>query len=835
MSDLKYALRQLVVHRGSSFVVIAMLALGTGATTAIYSLFYQIVLQPLPVAEPERLVNLAAPGPRIGQNTCSRAGTCEETFSYPMFRDLEARQSVFSGLAAQRDFLADLVVDERTSAANGLMVSGRYFEVLGLEPALGRFIGIQDEPGIGESRVVVLSHDYWQNAFGGDRRIVGRLLRVNGQELTIVGVAPEGFDGTVLALRPAVFVPITLRWLMEPQRAADHENRRSAWAYLFARLAAGVDRGEAEAGIDTLHSGIVNEIELSALPSDTPPDLVAQFRARRVMLEPGATGQSQLPDTAATPLAMLLGVTGLVLLIVCVNIANLLLARGTSRSGELAIRASVGATRARLAQQLLAELATLATLGTLLSLPVALFTLRSLVALIPTDPPAAPATLNTAALSFAVATSLGTLLLFGLAPVLQATRTSPGTVMKSNAAQAVGRRGVLRFHGVLATTQIALSTVLLVLAGLFAQSLSNIARVSLGFDVDSSVKFTVTPRRSGYSAARALVFYDDLERRLAAEPGVTSVAAARIALLTGRQSGTLPRFPSADASGTPYRALSNEVSPGFLSTLSIPLLAGRDFTAADRADAPRVAIVNEAFVRRFDLGSDALGKRFELERQVSGTEISGIEIVGVMADAKYDSVRDETAPQLLLPYRQNDNLDALTFYVRGALAPDALLRMVPRVVASIDADLPVTNLLTFKREARNGVFLERMLTTLSASLAGLATLIAAIGLYGVLAYNVSRRTRELGLRLAMGARPVDLTAMVLNQVGVMAAVGGAIGLAAAFGAGRAAQALLYGVSGSDVTVFAAAAGVLLLVVLVAGYLPARRAARTEPMEALRHE
>ena len=420
-------------------------------------------------------------------------------------------------------------------------------------------------------------------------------------------------------------------------------------------------------------------------------------------------------------------------------------------------------------------------------------------------------------------------LLFGLAPLLQALRVQPGAVIKAHAAQTVGRHGLRSFHGVLATAQIALSTVLLVLAGLFAQSLANVARTELGFAVDSTIKFTVTPRRSGYTSERTMSFFEDLERRLAAEPGVTSAAGARIALLTRRQWGSAITIPSSDKPGEPHRTLTNEVSPGFLQTLSIPLLAGRDFTAADRAGQPSVAIVNQEFVRQSGLGANPIGMRLDIEWR------PGIEIVGVMADAKYDKVRDEVQPQILLPYRQDDNLDALTFYVRGRIEPDALLEMAPRVVASIDPNLPVTNLLTLEREVQNNIFLDRILTTLSASLAGLATLLAAIGLYGVLAYGVSRRTRELGLRLAMGARPRDLSTMVLKQVGLMAVVGGVIGLAAAYGAGRAAAALLFGLSGSDLTVFSVAAAVLAAVVLAAGYLPARRAARTAPMEALRNE
>ncbi len=829
MNDLKYALRQLLVHRSLSAVVITMLALGIGSTTAVFSLFHELVMHPLPVTDAQRLVNLQAPGPNLGSTTCSVAGDCDEVFSYPMFRDLETQQTGFLGIAAHRDFDAAIVADDRTSSAKGIMISGRYFDVLGLAPALGRGIGKEDDRGIGESRVVVLSYDYWRTTFGADPAAIGRRLEVNGQELAIVGVAPRGFSGTTVGVQPAVFVPITLRWAMEPQRPADQDDRRSAWVYLFARLAPGISSEQAVAGINARYSGILNELEAPALPRGLPTNLVEQFRARRIVLANGAGGQSQVSRAVASPLAMLLGVTSLVLLIVCVNVANLLLARGMSRAGELAIRASIGASRGRLARQLLTEMTVLAALGGLLSVPVAIGTMRSLVALFPAGL-AQPVTMNGTALSFAALISIGTTLLFGLAPLLQATRVQPGAAIKTNTVQTVGRHGLLRFHGVLATAQIALSTVLLVLAGLFTQSLANVARTDLGIKVDSVIKFSVTPRRSGYTPERAMAFYEELENRLAAEPGVTSAAGARVALLTRRQWNSVVLFGSDETSRDRPRTLTNEASPGFLQTLSIPLLAGRDFTAADRAGAPGVAVVNQEFVRQFGLGDTAVGTQFDLEARGRG-----IEIVGVMGDAKYSSVRDTIRPQILLPYRQDDNLDELTFYVRGRVEPDALLRMAPRVVAGIDPTLPVTNLLTLEREVQNNVFLDRVLTTLSASLAALATLLAAIGLYGVLAYGVSRRTRELGLRLAMGARPRDLSTMVLKQVGVMAVIGGVIGLAAAYGAGRAAEALLFGLSGSDVTVFSAAAAVLAAVVLAAGYLPARRAGLTAPMEALRNE
>jgi predicted permease len=429
-------------------------------------------------------------------------------------------------------------------------------------------------------------------------------------------------------------------------------------------------------------------------------------------------------------------------------------------------------------------------------------------------------------------------MLFGVLPALRTTRGDPSRALKGHAVQAVGGRGAARLRGALGTAQIAFSMVLLALAGLFAQSLANVARIDLGIDVDSLASFSISPRRNGYDAGRTSALYDRIEQEFAAQPGVTGVASAAVPVMAGGsfQAGLV--VEGFDSRGEPVEGSFNVVGPRFFETLSIPLLAGREFTAADVSGSSRVAIVSERFARNYGLEGGAIGRRLRFGPDDS----DGLEIVGVVADAAYSAVKEEVPAQFFVPLSRVEGqglfsffAGSATYYVRAAIDPDALLRTIPAVVASVDSTLPVSNVITLRRQAQENIFVDRLVTVLSAGFAGLATLLAAIGLYGMLSYSVAQRTRELGLRLALGAEPADIGAIVLRQIGVIAAVGIAIGFVGAIGAGRAAEALLFGLSGYEPLVLVAAAIVLGAVVFVAGYLPARRASRIAPMEALRYE
>jgi predicted permease len=829
---MRSAIRQLVRRPALSIVTTLMLALGIGATTAVFSLFHQILVQPLPVQEPERLVNLRSPGGlRWGPvRTGDALDDWQLTFSYPTYRELAAEQKVFTDIAGHYDFEANLTVGARTRSGRGTLVSGSYFNVLGLKPALGRLIGPQDEPAIGESAVVVLSNDYWRSQFGADPDIIHRTLTINGHSLEIVGVAPAGFAGTILGWRPQVFVPLTLRWLMQPAAARDHDLWNSYWVYLFARLAPKVTIEEASAAITTAYRGILEDRELPQRTS-VSEDQKKQFLAQPLILESGARGQTTLRATTARPLILLLALTTFLLAIVCVNVANLLLVRGAARQSEMAVRVSLGASRVRLVAQLLAESVVLSGVGCLLSVPIAAITLRLVAAILPAQLSGALVIeLDGAALAFAAGLSLLTALAFGSVPAWRAGNAEPATVMKAQGSP-VGARGHWRFRGGLGAAQIALSLVLLVLAGLFAESLANVARVDLGIDTHALVSFSVSPRLNGYGPDQVNALYDGIHERLAAEPGVVAVGSAAIPLLANGGFYVWLKVPGAeDRQGDERSALGNIVSPGFLRATSMRLLAGRDFTDDDMRHRRPVALVNERFVRKFNLG-DAIGKRFSIPFVSEGD----IEIVGVVADAKLHDVKSEASAQFLTPGRTSGDNVALSFYVRGGVDANALLRAIPRAVADVEPGLPVNDLVTMEQQVDDNVFVDRLIAILSASFAVLATVLAAIGLYGVLAYTIATRTRELGLRLALGARPRQLQMMVLKQVGAMAAIGGTAGLATAIGLGRAAEALLFGLPGYDVPVMIAATVVLSVTVLAAAYLPAHRATTVSPMDALRYE
>jgi predicted permease len=831
MANLKLAFRRLIKTPFVTLVAVLSLGLGIGANAAIFSLFNQILLQSLPTPNPGELVNLAAPGPNPGSQSCGQAGDCSSVFSYPMFKDLEKAQTVFTGLAAHVGISANLSYQRQTTSGTGMLVSGSYFPVLGVQPALGRLLTYDDDRNVGGHPVTVLSYDYWAGKLGGNPAVLNDTIIVNGQSLTIVGVAAKGFSGTTKGGEPEVFVPITMRGVMVPGWQG-FENRRSYWAYLFGRLKPGVSRDQAESGINVLYSAIINEVE-APLQRGMSDQTMALFKAKKVIVSEGNRGQSSIHTEARVPLLMLLGITAVVLLIACANIANLLLARAAARSTEMAVRLSIGASRSHLLAQLLTESCLLGLFGGIVSLLIARATLALVASQLPAEAVASlQFSLDPTVVAFAAVVSLGTGVLFGLFPALHSTRTDLVSTLKAQAGQPSGAKAASRFRTTLVTVQIALSMTLLVAAGLFVKSLINVTRVDLGLNIDNVVTFEVSPELNGYEPARSKTFFERAEDELAAIPGVTTVAAARVPLLAGSSWGSDVAVEGFEAGpDTDTNARFNEIGPGYLRTLGMPLLRGREFTRADTLGAPKVAIVNQAFAKKFNLGQDVIGKRISS----TGPAKLDIEIVGLVQDAKYNRVKSEIPPVFMVPYRQNPRIGSLSFYVRTPGNPDTAMRSVREAIARIDPNLPLEDLKTMPQQVRDNMFMDRMISTLAAAFAVLATILAAVGLYGVLAYTVAQRTREFGLRMALGADGARVRSLVLRQVAVMTVIGGAIGIACALMIGRSAQALLFEMKGYDPVVIALAAVVLSLVAFAAGYIPAHRASRVDPMNALRYQ
>ena len=638
MNNLKLAVRRLLGAPFVTGIAVVSLALGIGVNAALFTLFSTVLLRPLPVPDPETLVNLAAPGPKPGSQQCWRSGDCEAVFSYLMFRDLERDQTPFMGIAAHKLVSANLAFGGQTQSADAMLVSGSYFTVLGLQPALGRLIGNDDDKAVGQSPVAVISHAYWRTRFDASQNVINQTLVVNGQPMTIIGVTPPGFEGTTLGAEPKVYVPITLRGVMQPGSARSFELRQHYWVYLFARRKAGVTIDEARSSINVLYHNIVNNVEAD-LNRGLSEQTFARFLAKPILVEPGARGQSLMIRDTRQPMTLLMAVAGLVLVIACANIANLLLVRAAARASEMAVRLSLGANRSHLITQLLVESCLLAAIGGAAGLLVARWTLGAVSTLLPAQMAAiVPPGIDGRMLLTATVLSLGTGLLFGLFPALHASRPDLAPVLKGHSGQPSGAKTAKRFRLTLATAQIALSMALLVGAGLFTRSLYNVSRVELGVRTDKLVTFSVTPQMNGYSIERSRALFERLETDLSGLPGVTAVSASLVPTLSGVSWGT-----DVAVEGFKYgpdinsNSRYNAVGAGYFATMGMPLLAGREFTAADRLGAPQVAIVNESFTKKFNLGTNAVGKRMGSQR--GGSSPLDTEIIAIVKDAKYAEVK----------------------------------------------------------------------------------------------------------------------------------------------------------------------------------------------------
>lgn len=827
------SLRPLMRRRGVTFIIVLTLALGVGVNAGIFSVFQQVLLQKLPVPQPERLFALTSTGPKQGAVSTTGSGGNEYVFSYSTWRDLRALDAGHRGIAGHRNFGANLSFDGQTVSATGAFVTANYFETLALAPSLGRLFSVDDFTVAGEGEGVVLSHRYWQRSFGEDPQAIGQTLIINGRSMEIVGVAPPRFVGLNRFNPVDVFVPVTLVEQIAPG-AWQLEPRLNYWLYLVTRLDDGADASRVVAALESRYLQLVRDYDAPLLP-EVSDEWRQRFLTQSVELKSIAGGQSRTRAAARAPLTLLLAVTALVLLVACVNIANLLLALALSDRGETAVRMALGAGRRNVMARQILQLTALGVCGALASVPVAAGTLRVVLGLLP-DPGQTPlnASLDWGLLMTAIGISMLAVALAGLAPLAQAFGSRPIAAIREQSGRSGGSRFSSRVRSGLVTGQIALALALLTVSGLFIQSLVNVSRVDMGMNIERVVTFTISPARNGYDADRSKTLLASLEARLNQLPGVASASISLVPLLSDSNWNNSVSVEGFDASlDTDTTASFTAVGSRFFETLGIPLLKGRVVSDADIDGRPRIALVNRAFVEKFEMGDEVIGKRMA---QSIGNDVElDIEIVGVVADASYSTIKDDPPPQFFLPMWQNNYFGSASFYIRTQGEPDALMQRVQAVVAEFDANLPVVGLATLKHSSRQTIVIDRLMGTLAALFAGLATVLAAIGLFGVLSFTTAQRSSELGLRGALGASPAELRRMVLMHAIRLGVVGGAIGIVIAFALGRLASGLLFGIASFSVSISIAASAILFCVVLVSGWLPARRAARIHPVQALRYE
>jgi predicted permease len=831
LQDLRYAVRTLVKNPGFAFVAVLTLALGIGANTAIFSLTDQILLRHLPVVKPEELVVLRSPGPKRGRLWSDGDGAA--SFSYPLYKELRDRNNVFSGLLARFAVSASVAGDGQTESADGELVSGNYFEVLGVRAALGRVFTDDDDRAPGEGAIVVLSHGYWTRRFGADPGILNKTLVVNGMPMPIVGVTQPGFSGVQVGQTPDIFIPITMKARLTPNWDGLNDHK-DYWVAILGRLKPGLSRAQAQEGFSPVYRRILED-ELP-LMGGFSAETRQRFLDQKMILDSGAQGRPILQREAREPILILMGMVGLVLLIACANVANLLIARGAVRQREIAIRMALGAGRRRLVRQFLVESMVLSASGGVAGLLIAWWTISALVGAIPDSFGALGLSpeLDSRLLLFNVGLSILTGILFGLGPAVRSTRLNIEGTLREQGTSVSSSVSQVRFRKGLVVSQIVLTTVLLVGAGLFAQSLSNLKWLDLGMRTDNLITFSIAPELNGYSPEKTVALFDRLRDRVAALPGVESVSAAAIPVFTDSNSGaniTIEGYKPQDSEE--MNVAQNWVGPGYFSTMGIPLVEGREFTAADAAGGPKVAIINATMARRFFADRSPVGERFAFG---AGDDVRpDIQIVGVVKDSKHATVRDKERPFVYVPYAQLNVLGRGTFYVLTGREVGAVGPELRREVQSLDSNLPMSNLKTLNQQVDESIFTDKFLTFLSMCFALLAAMLASLGLYGVMAYTVTRRTREIGIRMALGAGRGAVSWLILREVVILALAGLVVGLPAAYALGRLTESLLFGVKASDPVVFVAATLLLSCAVMLGGYLPARKAASTDPLEALRYE
>jgi len=827
--DLRLALRGL--RRSPLFAAVAILslALGIGANTAMFTLIDQLLLRKLSVARPDELVMLYQQGAHNGSNMGSRM------HSYPLYQDFQTRAEPLAEVLCRRLVAASVSIDNQTERLEAEMVSGNYFTMLGVKPAAGRVFNSQEDDQAYQGHpVVVLSYDYWNNRFARDPNVVGRKILVNDYPMTIVGVSAAGFTGIDPAQAPQIRVPVQMKPAMVPQWEWLHlDDRRARWVQMFARLKPGYTVESAQGPLQGLFTQI-RQYEMT-LPAakDWSPYSREQFMKGRMLVTGAAIGYSPLRNDFSTALIVLMGMVGLVLLIACANVANLLIARAFMRQKEIAVRLSLGASRGRLVRQMLVESLVLSSAGGAVGIAIAVGLTRSLLALVPSGgrPLAITAYPDPRILVFTLLLTFATGIVFGVIPALRASRPDPWTTLKDTVGSIAGTGGSLFLRKGLVTAQVALSFLLLFGAGLFVRSLQNLKTTDTGVALDNLVTFQLSPTHSGYDAPRTVHFYQELLDRLRAAPGMTSAALASVPILSGNEwdsSMSVEGHRAAD--GENMQAFMNSLSPGYFATMRIPFREGRDFTPLDVKDNATVAIVNRRFAQHFFQDKSAIGRH--LGWGLGPNTKLTIEIIGVVDDSLYEGPREGVRRQVFVP---NWGRGSAAFYVRATGASAGAFSVIRNEVRQLDSSMPIYEMKTLEAQLDETLLTDRLIATLSAGFGFLATVLASVGLYGVMAFVVARRKKELGIRLALGAQRGFIIWSVMSEVLLLLAIGLAVGVPAAIGLGRFVSAQLYGIRPNDPWIASATVLLLTLVSAAAGLIPAHRASRIDPILALRYE
>jgi putative ABC transport system permease protein len=832
--DLRYALRQFGRTPGFTAAAVLTLALGIGANAAIFSLVDQVLLKRLPVDEPERLVMLKFTGSDTG-HTSSYGGDGQQYFSYPMYRDLRDQNRVFSGMLTMFPTQVGIQWRNTPSLANSELVSGNYFSLLGVRPALGRLFVSEDSAAAGASPFLVVSYRFWKQRLGSDPGVINQSILVNGQLFTIIGVAQPGFDSVIAGTVPDFFVPITMKAKMTPGWD-DLENRRSRWLNIIARLKPGLTAQQAEAGINPLWKSFRAE-ELQSIPSRSQRFREQFVENSYLSVLDGSKGFSPLRQIMRLPLLILLGMVGLLTLMATANVGSLLLVRAAGRMREMSVRHALGATSPRVVRQLLLEGLVLGLAGGFCGLAIAPVLAGVLIGFLnPSASSAGRTSLSGSpdprVLLFTFAISVMASLLFSLAPILQFYRPNVTLALKQQTL--TPEKGHASFRRLTVGVQIGLSLLLLVGAGLFTRTLNNLKSVDVGFRTDHLLAFQIDPRMAGYEPAAVAQLYKRLLDTLASQPGVQAVAMTDDPVLAQNDNTFTIDVPGYQAQEGERMSFEWErVTPDYFATLQLPLLAGRVLGDQDGPATPKVAVVNESFVHKF-FGSpnQATGRTFSERR---AKDKGSLLIVGVVKDAKHFDLHDHPKPIFYTPIFQEKEPQAVAVYVRTEQAPEAAAGTIRRAVSGIDAKLVVDSLQSMNAQMDGTLTSERMLSLLASAFGIVAIFVTAIGLYGVLAYSIAQRTREIGIRMAMGASPASVRKMVLREVLVLTGLSVALALPLSLALGTLVKSQLFGVSDRDPATLALVTLAIGSVALLAAWAPARRATQVQPMTALRYE